>query len=93
MLETKSPAWLQECKHKLTPLCLMILLWISILLSSVPHQFIAEVDPAISEQFAWSESNITQGSAHKHKELLGLQFASHQLLLINAFLTGIPFKV
>lgn len=93
MLETKSPAWLQECKHNLTPLCLMILLWISILLSSVSHQFIAEPHPAVSEQFAWNESNITQGSAHKHKELLGLSFASHQLLRINAFLTDIHFKV
>lgn len=52
MLEPKSLAWLQECKHKLTPPCLVILLWISILLSPVSHQCIAEVDPAISEEFA-----------------------------------------
>lgn len=52
MLEPKPLAWLQECKHKLTPPCLVILLWISILLSSVSHQCIAEVDPATNEEFA-----------------------------------------
>jgi len=51
MLETIFPAWLQESKHKLTPLCLMILLGIPILLSSVSHQFLAELDPAVSKQF------------------------------------------
>lgn len=51
MLESNPPAWLQECKRKPAPLCLMILLWISILLSPVSHQSIAEADPAFSEQF------------------------------------------
>lgn len=52
MLATKSPAWLQECKDKLTPLCLVDLLWVLILLSSVSHQFRAEVGPAVSKKFA-----------------------------------------